>query len=165
LKVQGEIWTLSFGHEVLRLKDTKGIRLLAALVQEPQREFHVLDLESPEGPVDGGDSGELLDDTARRDYRRRMREIATELEEAQIFQDLGRIESLTNEQEFLGQEIARAVGRRGSSRRGGGAAEKARVNVQRRLKDAIRRINEQSSAAGRHLTRSLRTGTYCSYEP
>jgi hypothetical protein len=125
----------------------------------------VLDLESPLGNVDGGDAGELLDPLARRHYQARLSAIESELSEAEGFSDLGRVESLRAEREFLVRELARALGRGGVARRGGSATERARVNVQRRLKDAVRRLTEQSSSVGRHVTRSLRTGTYCSYEP
>jgi hypothetical protein len=43
--------------------------------------------------------------------------------------------------------------------------ERARVNVQRRLKDAIRRIGEQDPGLGRYLEATVRTGTYCVYQP
>jgi len=46
-----------------------------------------------------------------------------------------------------------------------GSTERARVNVQRRLRDAIKRVTAQCPAAGRHLDRSVRTGTYCKYDP
>jgi hypothetical protein len=37
--------------------------------------------------------------------------------------------------------------------------------VTARIKDAIRRIGAAHPQLGRHLTRSVRTGTFCSYEP
>jgi hypothetical protein len=39
------------------------------------------------------------------------------------------------------------------------------LNVQRRLKDAIRHIAEHDAALGRHLDPMVRTGTYCVYGP
>ena len=47
----------------------------------------------------------------------------------------------------------------------GAAVERARVNVQRRVKDAIRRIGEQSPGLAEYLTWTVRTGTFCSYRP
>ena len=43
---------------------------------------------------------------------------------------------------MLGAELGRAVGLGGRSRRAGGAAERARSAVQRRIKNAIERIGE-----------------------
>ena len=47
----------------------------------------------------------------------------------------------------------------------GGAAERARTNVQRRIRGAIRKIGESIPALGAYLDRTVRTGTFCSYEP
>ena len=43
--------------------------------------------------------------------------------------------------------------------------ERARVNVQRRIKDAIGRIGQSLPEVGRHLEATVRTGTFCVYDP
>jgi hypothetical protein len=48
LRREGEFWTLQRGGRALRLRDSVGLRHLARLVAEPGREFHVLDLISPD---------------------------------------------------------------------------------------------------------------------
>ena len=40
---EGEYWTVVFGGDAFRLKDSKGLQHLARLLAEPGREFHVLD--------------------------------------------------------------------------------------------------------------------------
>ncbi len=50
-------------------------------------------------------------------------------------------------------------------RRVGGAAERARVNAQRRLADAIQRIRTSHAPLGAHLADAVRTGLSCSYDP
>ena len=65
----------------------------------------------------------------------------------------------------LAREIARGVGLGGRERRAGGAAERARTNVERRLRGAIAKIAETLPALGAYLERAVRTGTFCSYEP
>jgi hypothetical protein len=37
--------------------------------------------------------------------------------------------------------------------------------VTARVKEAIRRIGDADPGLGRHLARSVRTGTFCVYEP
>ena len=147
----------------------RGVRLLAALVAEPGREFHVLDLSGGSrvtaGPVDRGDAGELLDEEARRQYRARVLELEEELEEAESWNDTARAERARQELEFIQQELSQALGLGGRERKVGSAAERARVNVQRRIRDAIRRIESHHPGLGKHLDRSIRTGTYCAYEP
>jgi hypothetical protein len=45
------------------------------------------------------------------------------------------------------------------------SSRRPRVDVQRRREDAIRRIEKQHPALGKHLARAVRTGTRCSYRP
>jgi hypothetical protein len=61
--------------------------------------------------------------------------------------------------------LSRGVGLGGRARRAGRAAERARVNVQRRLTEAIRRIEEAHAPLGMHLRKAIRTGAFCSYAP
>ena len=164
---EGEIWVCSCGDESFHLKDTKGVRLLARLVAEPGTSFHVLDLSGAraDDTIDLGDAGEFLDATAREQYRRRVDELRAEIEEAEGFNDPGRAERARDELEILTAELSKAFGLGGRERRSGSAAERARVNVQRRIKDTVTRILEQSTSAGKHLEWALKTGMYCTYDP
>jgi hypothetical protein len=47
----------------------------------------------------------------------------------------------------------------------GSHVERARINVQRRLKDVVRRVEEQDPALGRYLAAALQTGIWCSFRP
>lgn len=165
----GDSWVVRYGSIEFHLKDMRGVRLLATLVAEPGREFHVLDLshggKAPAEPVDRGDAGEVLDEESRRQYRARVAEIRDELQEAESWNDPARAERAREELEFIQQELLQAVGLGGRERRTGAAAERARVNVQRRIRDAIRRIESHQPGLAKHLDRSVRTGTYCAYEP
>ena len=165
----GDAWLVCYGNVEFHLKDVRGVRLLATLVNEPGREFHVLDLHGGPrentGVVDRGDSGEMIDEEARRQYRARVAALREELEEAERWNDPGRAERAREELEMIERELSRAVGLGGRERRSGSAAERARINVQRRLRDAIRRIESYHPGLAKHLDRSVRTGAYCAYEP
>ena len=87
-----------------------------------------------------GDVGELLDATALAAYNRRLADVEAELDEAQRFNDPGRVARARHEAEFLTGELARAVGLGGRSRRAAGASERARVNVTRLLGRTIEKI-------------------------
>ena len=52
-----------------------------------------------------------------------------------------------------------------SRRKAGSVTERARVNVQRRLKDAVARIGEADRTLGDLFAAAVRTGTYCSFRP
>jgi len=177
---------VSFAGTTCRLKDARGLHYIAHLLHQPHQEVHAITLlttsaDLSEGLADGhsvqdsslsfdhtegfSDAGELLDPQARAAYKQRLSELREELAEAQNFHDLGRSEQLTAELDFLTHELARAVGLGGRARRMGSAAERARVNITRAIKLALRKIGEHHPALGQHLTTTIKTGSYCSYTP
>jgi len=165
-KREGEFWAVRWADLVFRLKDSKGMQTLAALVESPAREFHVLELmNAGAGPRDAGDAGELLDRRAIDAYRRRVEALEDAIEEAESFGDVERAARAREEREQIASEVARAVGLGGRQRRAGSAAERARTAIQRRIKDAIQRIGEHCPELEHHLEASIRTGTFCSYRP
>jgi hypothetical protein len=169
LRLEGDFWTLISGGQVTRLKDSKGLRMLAELVANPDQERHVLALMGAAGdegePSDTGDAGELLDGKAIADYRQRVQDLDDELADAERLGDLGRTQKARAELEALTSELSRGVGLGGRRRHAASAVERARTNVQRRLRGAIRRIEEVNPTLGRHLGWAVRTGTFCVYSP
>ena len=67
--------------------------------------------------------------------------------------------------ETLGDELARATGLGGRDRRGASVVQRARVNVQRCVKEALDRVASADPALGRYLAATVKTGTYCSFNP
>ncbi|HTJ42528.1 MAG TPA: AAA family ATPase [Kofleriaceae bacterium] len=161
---EGDVWAIEGQGERARVKDSRGMHMIAALVAQPGREVHALEL-SGASETDGGDAGELLDDDARAAYRERLAELTAEIDQAEAWGDRGRAERARREADALRDELARAVGIGGKIRRSGSAAERARSNVTRRIRAAIEHIAESCPRIGAHLSRSIRTGTFCSYEP
>lgn len=175
----GEYWTVAFEGEAFRLRDLKGLRYVARLLAEPGREFHVLDLVATESRPDAmergaeptlessglGDAGAVLDPQAKAAYRSRLAELEEEIDEARRFGDAERAARADEEREFIAREIARAVGLGGRDRRAASSSERARVSVTRAIRAALARVREHSPALGRHLDRTIRTGTFCSYAP
>ncbi len=160
---QGELWSLAGNGPPILLKDSKGLAYLELLVREPGREIHVLDLIGAE--PDGGDAGPQLDARAKQSYRDRADELRESIAEATRLSDLGRLERDRAELDFIADELARAVGLGGRDRRAASQAERARINVQRRLRDVIRRTADVNPWLGLHLEHSLQTGLFCSYVP
>ncbi|HKP63811.1 MAG TPA: hypothetical protein VJV78_44055, partial [Polyangiales bacterium] len=165
LVLEGEYWTVRGYGEFCRVRDNRGMRMLAQLIAAPGRELHVLDLSGGQGAVDGGDAGALLDPTARSAYENRLRELQAELDEADAANDAGRRERLQGEYEQLCAELSRAFGLGSRERRAGSAVERARVNVRRRLSLALEHIAKTCPELGRQLDHDLQTGVYCAYRP
>jgi tetratricopeptide (TPR) repeat protein len=180
-RCEGDTRTISFGDLTVLMRDLKGFRYVERLLDEPGREFHVLDLVAidrgslPPGPaatqeydVAASGIGEglpVLDDEARAAYRRRLAEVDEDIEEATQMNDLGRIELAHRDREYLVAELARAVGLGGRSRSTGGASERARTSVTRSLRYALSRLAEHHPAVAAHLEQRVGTGTYCVYTP
>jgi tetratricopeptide (TPR) repeat protein len=150
---EGDVWALTWHGRETRVKDSKGVRDLATLLASPGTEIPALDLY---GGVTEHDTGEVLDATAREAYKRRLRELedADSLSEAEA-----------TERALLLEQLAGAYGLGGRVRRTGSSSEKARSAVTARVRDAVRRITAHDPDLGRHLDRSVRTGTFCSYAP
>jgi hypothetical protein len=166
---EGDVWLVTHGDRSVRVRDSRGMHLLARLVERAGDEIHVLALATDDVAASGGlvetNAGDALDDKAKAAYRTKLRDLLEDIEEAERNADRGTLEKLNRERAFLEQELSRAVGLGGRTRKDGSATERARVNVQRRLKDALGRIGEADAAVGRFLERAVRTGTFCCYRP
>lgn len=170
---EGEYVTIRCGDEVVRLKHTKGLTYLAQLLAHPGREVHVLEIASSGGPGTSIQTGELerasddagaaLDPQAKAAYRRRIEDLREEIEEAERFNDPARRESAQAELDFITQEIAGAVGLGGRDRKTASNAERARVNVTKRIKETIAKIAADAPRLGKHLSAGVKTGTFLSY--
>lgn len=166
LKLEGQIWTLRGLDTVVRLADSRGMRMLAHLMAHPGQEFHALELSGTAmGAIDGGDAGPRLDHDAIHSYRTRLRELRQQVAEAESWNDMGRLARTQQEIELLEAEVKHAIGLGHRERRVGQAAERARVNVQRRIAAVMTRVKAANPLLGRHLAASVRTGMFCSYQP
>jgi hypothetical protein len=165
LERDGEYWTLSLAQARTRLKDSKGLAYLEELVRAPHQEVHVAQLVAAGDAAELGDAGAILDSKARQAYEMRLEDLEEELREAESYGDAARAAKAQGEIDALADQLARAVGLGGRDRRAAALTERSRINVQRRLRDVIKRANEGDVRIGEHLRISIRTGTYCSYAP
>jgi tetratricopeptide (TPR) repeat protein len=192
---EGEYWTVGYGGKSFRLKDSKGLGYLAHLLRHPATEFHVLDLvggiagqrelneNESDAAADGlprgdedlkkagihigslGDAGEMLDEQAKAAYRRRLSELREDLEEAKERGNVERAERAEQELDALTRELSRAVGLGGRNRKAASASERARQSITKTIKAVLERIAESDDALGDVLSRCIKTGNFCSYEP
>jgi hypothetical protein len=176
---EGEFWTIAYQGQTFRLRDVKGLRYIASLLASPGREVHVLELVSvatgrpsdararlAESDVVGSwpsDLDPVLDDQAKKDYGRRLQELEDELEQARDWRDSERAARLEDELDLLTRELARAVGLRGRDRTFASPAERARINVTKAIRTAIRLIDQQCPELAAHFEASIQTGRSCSY--
>jgi predicted ATPase len=182
----GDYWTIGLETSRFLIKDIKGLHYLQRLLQHPGKEFHALDLLKSAGPgtitadtVVGreealpvgitfrpglsGDAGEMLDAQAKREYRRRLRQLNELLEDQRERGNHEHADQIESEIEFLSREIERAVGIGGRDRRMGSNAERARLSVTAAIKTALEKISQYDPTLSEWLDGHIRTGLFCRY--
>lgn len=179
IEKDGDTWRVGYEGRTHLLRHSRGLALLSHLVRNPGQEVHVstLDTITPSGgsaprnsPADGGglvlgDAGEVLDAQARKEYRRRIDELREALEDAEGRADAARSFALRAELESLEDELRLAVAPGGRPRRAASDAERLRVAITHRIRDAIAQIARRDPDLGGHLRASVSTGYRCVYEP
>lgn len=162
------MWTIAYGGTQVQLRDAKGLRYLARLLAEQGREIHVNDLAAEaigEAVPGSGSGGEVLDETAKAAYRRRLTELEAEVAEASEWNDTERVARAQAEIDTLTDQLTAAYRLGGRARTMNDPAERARKAVTNRIRDSLDRIAAEHEALGRHLTNAIHTGTFCSYNP
>lgn len=160
---RGETAEIGFAGRVVSMRHSKGLDDVIRLIEAGGREVHCLDLAR--ASVQESSTGPVLDDAARRQYERRIRELQEEIEEAEHDNDLARLYKRQVELDTLIDHLSAAMGVGGTSRSVGGTVERARSAVTHRIRAAIRQVEKLNPHLGRHLRHAVNTGTYCSYRP
>lgn len=159
----GDVWTVAFAGEVVRLSDVKGFADLSLLLGRPYQDVHCLELAGR--PPDAGEADVALDERGRREVQTRIRALEDEIDEAEGRCDVARATRAREELDQLVDSLAAALGLAGRPRRVGSQVERARTTVTWRIRSAIRKVAAVHPAAGRHLENAVRTGTSCVYQP
>ncbi len=108
---------------------------------------------------------EILDDQAKREIQKRIKQL---LRDAEISAALGgtqRMSEITEELEYLRAELKRATAIRGRPRRFAASADRLRVSVRKSTAKAIELISERMPDVGEHLKASISFGFKCCYRP
>lgn len=162
-------WTVGYAGATVNLPDLKGLHYLRALLERPGADVPALDLaaaaDGHAGTTIDSDAGELIDPQALAAYRRRLRDIDAELDDARDNADRGRVDRLTLERDALLDEVKAATGLGSRTRVAKSTAERARVSVRKAVAAALDRVNEHDPALARLLRDTVHTGTACRYDP
>ncbi len=162
LRFQGDTWEVTFAGRTASVRDCKGLHDIAALVQRPGTDVHVLDLVA--SPVVSDSTGPVLDRTAADQYRRRLTELSDEREAATLLGDTAAIEAVEAEHRALLAQLRGGSGPGGRTRQFANyPAERARKAVTGRVRDAVRRLEAALPELGTHLDEYLVTGIRCRY--
>ncbi len=161
----GEDWLLQAGDERVRLRDSRGLHYLRALLAAPGRDIRALDLVAGGAGLAASGMGPALDAAARDAYRVRLDALTAGLDAADRAGDRAAAEKIEAERNAVLAELRRAAGLGGRDRVVAPEAERARVDVTRTLRGTIERVAASAPRAAAHLRASVRTGGACRYEP
>ena len=167
LRREGDVWAMGIEGALFRVRDAKGLVHLAQLLPRPRRGAARARPRRPgrgrrrrpraspgasqaswrSAPAARRTSGPILDAEAKRSYRDRADELRDEIEEAESFNDPERAARAREELAWIAEQLTGAVGLGGRDRRTGSDAERARVNVTRAIRAALRRVQRARRGA------------------
>lgn len=155
-------WKFSFDGTTVMVPEVKGFLDIQKMLKQPKELFHCAELMGS-GLNDRGEK--LIDDNARKQYKKKILDLQSELEEAESLSNYTKAESIQIEYDRLIEHLSKSLNINGRIREKGGAVEKARSAVTWRIRNAIARIEQIHPQMGAHLSNTIKTGTLCSYKP
>ncbi|HVX23493.1 MAG TPA: hypothetical protein VHB02_19280 [Acidimicrobiales bacterium] len=160
------IWLVGTAEQAVPVKALRGYTYLRELLRRPGVPVPATHLVTGgTGTVEQAAPGPVLDRTALGSYRRRLQELDADIAQAEDWSDTARRETLQAERDALVDELMAATGLGGRDRATGSSRERARVTATKAIATAVDRITAVDGSVGRHLERTIQTGTYCTYQP
>lgn len=152
-RLTAEGWELGYGGQRAVVADVSGLAHLAALLAAGGRPVHVVDLvECAE---------EALGRRVAEEYQWRLEQV-----DGQVLAGDPVAAALARaERDFLSAELAALSASPSTPVSPSAVGDRARRLVALRIRTALDRIDDALPALGRHLRRSIRTGSFCLYEP
>ncbi|WP_422079904.1 tetratricopeptide repeat protein [Ulvibacterium sp.] len=158
----GELWNLEYANQSIILKDAKGFHDIAKLLQHPEKQIHCTELM---GTFLDNPGDVTLDTKSIGAYKKRILELQSLIREAEDVGDNKSYTEIREEYESLLDHLSKAMGTGGQARKIGSSLEKARSAVTWRIRSTIKKIEKAHPQLGKHLSNSIKTGTFCSYVP
>lgn len=163
IRHQGDFWEIEYKNQKLVLKDSKGLHDIQKLLLRPDEDFHCSELAGNGAIEEQG--VEMFDSKAKSAYQKRIIEIQNAIQEAEMVGDSRQVESLHWEYEEVLDHVSKSSGLGHMARMTSGSVDKIRSAVTLRIKSSIKKISNEHPALGKHLSVSVKTGTFCSYRP
>lgn len=170
-RLLGQGWLIRFaGGDTHILAPSRGAAYLHLLLNTPHKPILSRDLVflvvRDESVLQVGDAGQRLDELAISAYRERRKDLIFQLQEAENNNDLGKIQQLKEEKEWLEREISAAVGIHGQLRREASQQERFRKSVGNAIRRTLKEIARLDPALADHLKPpTLRLGGAPIYSP
>ena len=167
----GRKWRLTLRNRSVLVEDSIGMVHLAVLIANPRHEIQAADLVAGLAGLSGtgadvATAQRVLDPEAIAEYRNRLRQLDTELNETGTGElEPGRTSQARAERDWLVAQLSSAAGFGGRTRAFPDQPERARVAVGKAIRRALARITDANAVIGEHLRQTVHTGVRCSYWP
>ncbi len=158
----GELWEVRFQGKSATLVEVKGFYDIHQLLAESGKAFHCTELMGTQFRETAG--AVLIDQQAKQEYRARIRQLQTTIEEAEALNHQQQLMDARMEYENLLDHLSAAMSLGGRSRKVGSTTEKARSAVTWRIRSAIKKIEAVHPELAEHFSQHIKTGTTCSYQ-
>ncbi len=159
----GELWEINYNGDLVMVPDAKGLHDIQKMLAAPHYEFHCSDLMG----ASVVESEEVLafDDKAKKEYKQKLIQIQTDIEEAEAMNDAVRAGHLQQKYDELLDHLSKSTGLGGKTRKMSDQIEKARSALTWRIRAAIKKVKSVHEPLGNHLSNTIKTGIFCSYKP
>ena len=164
-------WFIRFyGNETILTDDLEGIQYIYHLVKFPNRTTEIREFAADvtgqntiRGITEGGDA--TMDEQAKAEYARRLRELAAERQRAEEENDHSQLERINREFYEIESLFNRDRDHRGKSRTMGDASEGLKRNIVKKIRRAVNRMQENDPSLATHFKNSIKCGKYIIYRP
>jgi TolB-like protein len=159
---EDEVWQISYEGKVVLMTEVKGFYDLTKLLGHPEKQFHCTEL------MGGGleMSPELVfDEKAKRSYQKKILELQEEIRWSEENNDLQRSSTLHKEYDDIVDHLTVSLGLKGKIRKSHDVLDKTRSAVTWRIRNTIQKIEKVYPLLAKHLSVSIKTGIFCSYNP
>jgi hypothetical protein len=170
---EGRRWRVDLGPHSTVVGHSVGMLHLAVLLANPGFEVPARELVagvaafgSPAPPLAPQEAAQaMLDRTAVHGYRRRLAQLAADIDDFESADEPERAAQARAERNWIMAELSAATGIGGRARHFADNSERARLAVGKAIRRAVARIAENDARIGDHLRRAIHTGVRCSYQP
>lgn len=192
-RYDGQCWTIQFEGPPFTLPNSKGLFYVHYLLREQRRnpgqpvpattlKLARMQFDRLSGTAEqaaaaaeisddhmsaspASDSGNLLDPAAWAGVQQQYHQFICDLAEAERENDRDEISRIKDEMQHLARYISEAVGPDGQVRKIGDQKKKDSKAVGNAIRRALESIEQRSPTLCRHLSNSIKIGTFCSYQP
>lgn len=159
---RNDFWEITYGGKNIQLIEVKGLHDIARLLENPEKQFHCTALLGSGLSV----SKEFVfDERAKKNYQKKLVELQEEIKWCEDNNDLTRTSTLQKEYDEIVDHLSSSLGLGGKARKVQDPIDKARSAITWRIRNAIQKIEKENPELGKHLSLSIKTGIFCSYNP